>query len=149
MIFSMSLKKSPSNRAEHFQKARLQRLSELAEDYTELIDELIAENGKARISDLAREMGVSHVSVIKMIQRLIRNGYLMGSDVHPLILLTPKGKEMASFSKKKHQILAKFLQKLGVAEDIAAADVEGIEHHISPSTLQALEAHLDWIKSLK
>lgn len=131
-----------SERAIHFKKARLQRLRELAEDYTEMIADLIEIQGKVRVCDIAREMGISHVSVLKTIKRLIRDGYLI-ENIQPLIDLTPIGRETAAFSKKKHLILLNFLLNIGIPEHIAAADVEGIEHHISQETLQALEAHLN------
>ena len=126
-----------TERATYFKKVRIQRHHELAEDYTEMIADLIAAQGKVRVCDIAREMGISHVSVLKTIRRLIRDGYLT-----PQIDLTPKGKETAAFSKKKHLVLLNFLLKLGVPAHIAATDVEGIEHYISPDTLQALETHL-------
>ena len=130
-----------SERALYFKKARLERFCEIAEDYTEMIADLMEDHGKVRICDLAQELGVSHVSVIKTIKKLIRDGYLI-DNIHPQIDLTPKGKEMACYSKKKHRILTQFLIQLGVPEEIAAGDVEGIEHHISPETLNAFEAHL-------
>lgn len=141
----MNTKKKHSARAIYFKKARRQRFCEVAEDYTEMIADLLAAYGKVRICDLAEEMGVSHVNVIKTIKKLIRDGYLI-DNIHPLIDLTPKGKAMAYYSKKKHLILSNFLLKLGVPEHIAAGDVEGIEHHISPETLSALETHLETMK---
>ena len=130
-----------SPRAIHFKKARLQRLSELIEDYTEMIADLIEAQGGARVCDIAREMGISHVSVLKNIKKLIRAGYLI-EDKKPFIELTQKGQEIAAFSKKKHMILANFLRHLGLPEYIIASDVEGLEHHVSQATLQAIEAHL-------
>lgn len=133
---------SSSERAVHFKKARLQRLCELAEDYTEMIADLLPLHGKVRVCDLAREMGVSHVGVLKAIKKLIRDGYLV-PDIQPHIELTEKGKETAAFAKKKHLVLSNFLHMLGIPESIIASDVEGIEHHISPTTLEALEKHLE------
>lgn len=141
----MNRKMKPSQRALYFKKARLQRFYEIAEDYTEMIADLMERCNKVRICDLAQEMGVSHVNVIKTIKKLIRDGYLI-DHIHPLIELTPKGKAMAIFSKKKHLILSDFLLKLGIPENIVSGDVEGIEHHISPETLSALEAHLKKLK---
>lgn len=144
----MNINKESSPRAIHFKKARVQRHYELIEDYTEMIADYIEIHGKIRVCDIAREMGVSHVSVLKTIKRLMRDGYLM-ENIHPLIGLTPKGREMASFSKKKHLILTKFLLELGIPEHIVATDVEGIEHHISQTTLQALETHLQQFCNLE
>lgn len=130
-----------SRRADHFKETRNNRLLEIAEDYTELIADLINTEGKARVCDIAREMGVSHVCVLKTLKRLIRDGYIMKNS-QGFIDLTPEGKEMAIFSKKKHLILSEFFIKIGVPRHIVATDVEGIEHHISSRTLAALEAHM-------
>jgi DtxR family manganese transport transcriptional regulator len=130
-----------SERASHFKGARKNRLYEIAEDYTELIADLIESQGQVRVCDIAKAMGISHVCVLKTIKRLIRDGYLTKiSDKH--LELTLKGRQMAIFSKRKHCILSAFLLKLGVPEHIVAIDVEGIEHHISLATLNAIDAHM-------
>lgn len=134
------------SRADSFRETRkIHRQYESAEDYTELVADLIKSQGKARVCDIAREMGVSHVTVLKTIKKLIRDGYLIKNSE---LSLTEKGKVMATFSKKKHLVLSTFLLKLGVPEHIVATDVEGIEHHISNATLDAIEAHLKMIADL-
>jgi len=129
-----------SERAVHFKETRSKRIFEIAEDYTELIFDLIKTRGEARVCDIAREMGISHVSVLKTLKRLVREGFLNKNS--QAINLTSKGEDMAIFSKKKHLVLSQFLLKLGVPEHIAATDVEGIEHHVSNVTLEAIEAHM-------
>ncbi len=129
------------SRAKHFKEARTQRLREIPEDYTEMISDLIQSRGEVRVCDLAREMGISHVSVLKSVKKLIRDGYLTKNQ-NQAIELTAIGEAVGTFSKQKHEILLEFLLKLGVPEQIAAADVEGMEHHISKETLQALTEHL-------
>lgn len=42
--------------------------------------------------------------------------------------------------KERHAMLAEFLRMLGVAEETIQRDVEGIEHHVSPRTLESLQA---------
>lgn len=126
-------------RAAYFKETRNKRMLEIAEDYTELIADLIDSQGQARVCEIARIMGISHVSVLRTISKLIRDGYLQ-KNPYKVIELTIKGKEMAAFSKKKHLILTKFLLQIGVPEQIAASDVEGIEHHISSITLDAIES---------
>jgi DtxR family manganese transport transcriptional regulator len=129
------------SRAIHFKEKRNQHLKEMAEDYTEMISDLIVAHGNVRVCDLAREMGISHVSVLNSLKKLFRDKYVRKSA--GLVLeLTPKGKRLAAFSKKKHQVLFEFLLKIGVSQHVAATDVEGIEHHISEETLHALEIHL-------
>ena len=137
-----------SERASHFKEARNNRLFEIAEDYTELIADLIETQGQARVCDLAKAMGISHVSVLKTTRKLIRDGYLKKiSDKH--FDLTPEGRHMAIFSKRKHNILSEFLLKLGVPEHVVAIDVEGIEHHISLTTLNAIVAHMQALSKLQ
>jgi DtxR family manganese transport transcriptional regulator len=129
-------------RAEHFKEVRQNRLAHTAEDYTELIADLINDEGQARVCDLARLLGISHVSVLKTIKKLTRDRYVK-KDAMGQIQLTAKGRKLASFAKRKHLVLTNFLLKLGVPEQTVATDVEGIEHYISPITLEAIDAHLN------
>lgn len=143
----MSDQPTENNRAVHFQETRLQHLLEIAEDYTELIADLKKTQKKIRVCELAKTMGVSHVSVLKTINRLTRDGYVIKDSSHS-IELTEKGLEMAAHSKRKHLILTEFLTMLGVPDQILKTDVEGIEHHISVPTLEAIEFHIKQWKQL-
>ena len=134
------MEKKDTARAIHFRETRNNRLFETVEDYTELIIELIETQGQVRICDIARTMGISHVSVLKTVKRLVRDGYLKKN--YGIIDLTQEGEKVALFSRKKHLILSNFLLNIGVPEDIVATDVEGIEHYVSPTTLEAIDAHV-------
>ena len=120
-----------------YQRTREDHSKEYAEDYVELIDSLIRERGEARAVDLAERLGVSHVTVTKRIQRLAREG-LVTSQPYRAIFLTEEGRAMAEASEKRHQIVVAFLRAIGVPEDIAEVDAEGIEHHVSEATLEAM-----------
>ena len=137
---NMNKIKKDSERAAHFKETRKNRLFERTEDYTELIADLIETQGQARVCDIAHEMGISHVSVLKTIKKLERDGYIEKKSQN--INLTSEGTKMAIFSKKKHIILSEFLLKLGVPAHIVATDVEGIEHYISSTTLEAIDSHM-------
>lgn len=130
-----------SDRHVAFQEARTSRSKVVREDYTELILELIETRGEARIRDIAKEMGVSHVTALRAIQRLRSEGYVKLVPLVP-IELTPKGKELAKVSQMRHEILYQFLLKLGVPEEVAKTDVEGVEHFISSVTLDAIQRHM-------
>lgn len=123
------------------QRTRQQHAGELAQDYAEMIAELIAETGEARVSDLARRLGVTHVTVAKTIQRLARAG-LVTSLPYRAIFLTDAGKKLAQESRERHLIVLAFLKSLGVPADVAEADSEGIEHHVSKQTLGAMKKWL-------
>ncbi len=118
-----------------FKRTRNQHLSETAEDYTELVLDLISEHGEARITAVARRLGVSHVTALKTAQRLKKLGLLAGERRAPLTL-TRKGLVIARRSKLRHQIVVELLIRLGVSRATAETDAEGIEHHLSPETLR-------------
>ncbi|HPK02982.1 MAG TPA: MarR family transcriptional regulator, partial [Candidatus Sumerlaeota bacterium] len=81
-----------------FIHTRTRKQSELMEDYVELIDDLIIEKGEARAVDVARCLGVSHVTVSKTIGRLKEAG-LVRAQPYRSIFLTESGREMAQASR--------------------------------------------------
>lgn len=124
--------------ARRFARARDARQTEIAEDYVELIDDLIARDGRARSVDVARALGVSHVTVFKTVSRLQRDG-LVTTAPYRSIALTEAGRALAQRARRRHQIVARFLRAIGVDAETAAADAEGMEHHASAATLSAFE----------
>jgi DtxR family transcriptional regulator, manganese transport regulator len=129
------------NRAHPFIATRKHHLKEAAEDYTELIADLIDLQGEARTCEVARQLGVSHVTALRTLQRLQKEGYIT-TERHKPIFLTEKGKKVAAQSKERHKILLEFLLSIGVPEEVAHVDAEGMEHHLSPETLKAIERQL-------
>ena len=129
------------SKAKQFKALRKQHSLESAEDYTELIHELIEESGEARTGQIAKELGISHVTALRTIKRLQQQGYVTTSRQKP-VELTSKGKKLALYSKEKHEILLEFLIKLGVPKKVADIDVEGIEHHVSKITLDRIKKFL-------
>ena len=127
--------------ASALRQTRREHSTETAEDYAEAIAELSATVGEARAVDLARRLGVSHVTVIQTVGRLQRDGYVR-TRPYRSIFLTDKGKRLAEASRQRHDIVVEFLRRLGVPEAIAQADAEGIEHHVSPETLAAFRRYV-------
>jgi DtxR family transcriptional regulator, manganese transport regulator len=124
-----------------FQRTRDDHSREIAEDYVELIDDLIKETGEARAVDLADKLGISHVTVSKTVQRLQRDGFVT-SQPYRSIFLTEKGSELADEMRARHDVVLKFLLAIGVAPQTAESDAEGIEHHCSEETLRAMRRFL-------
>jgi DtxR family manganese transport transcriptional regulator len=124
-----------------FIATRHHHLLEKAEDYVELVADLIQSKGEARTCDIAARLGVSHVTVVRTIQRLERKGYLH-REPHRPITLTESGKQLAAFSKARHNLIIEYLLSIGVPKEIAAIDAEGMEHHISLQTLEAFRHQL-------
>jgi DtxR family manganese transport transcriptional regulator len=112
--------------------------TEMAEDYVELISDLILTNGEARLADLAVHIGVTSATAAKVVQRLQRAG-LVESRPYRSIFLTGEGEAVAEMSRRRHRIVEQFLRALGINELTVEADAEGIEHHVSEETLAAFE----------
>lgn len=133
---------APLPRDEH--QARIHRRTreahslEIAEDYVEVVADLIATQGEARAIDIARRMGVTHVTVTKTVARLQRAG-LLTNRPYRSIFLTDKGREMATEARRRHEVVVRFLKAVGVSEENALSDAEGIEHHVSAETLATFE----------
>jgi Mn-dependent DtxR family transcriptional regulator len=115
------------------------RNSAAVEDYLERILELIQSKGYARVVDIAASLKISQASVTNMVQRLDADGLLKYEKYRGLVL-TDTGAVLARGIARRHQLLTDFLNLLGLDERVINHDVEGMEHHISPSTLRAIEA---------
>ena len=113
--------------------------STAVEDYLERILELINSKGYARVIDIAAALKISQASVTNMVQRLDTEKLLKYEKYRGLIL-TSAGKKLAHRIAQRHKLLTEFLRLLGVDDQVIDHDVEGMEHHISPSTLRAIEA---------
>lgn len=122
-------------------RTREEHAQETAQDYVELIAELIEGSGAARVTEMARRLGVTHVTVNRTIQRLIRGG-LVTAEPYRSIFLTDAGKKLSEESRRRHRIVSDFLESLGVPADVAHVDAEGMEHHVSEETLRAFTKHL-------
>ena len=121
-----------------FKKVRDAHKTENTEDYLEIIAELLNSNGEARIVDIANKLDIAQATANKTIQRLQNQGYIK-KEPYRSIFLTLKGQELASISKKRHIIVLTFLKNLGLDSITAAADAEGIEHHVSDKTLKKMD----------
>lgn len=134
--------RDPEAQADGFANVRNAHESEMAEDYVELIADLIEAHGEARPVDIAERLGVKAPTVTKNISRLKEAG-LVRREKYRAIFLTDKGKSLAEACRKRHRIVVAFLQSLGIDEATAERDAEGIEHHVSKATLDAFEQHIN------
>ena len=130
--------------ANHVRKEEDYRTARM-EDYLEVIYELIQYKGYATTIDISEYLNVSSPSVTKMVQKLNESGHL-NYEKYRGIRLTDKGTLVAKNIRERHGLLAEFLKIIGVDEDTANKDAEGIEHHLQPKTLGKLE---NFIKDIK
>jgi DtxR family transcriptional regulator, manganese transport regulator len=137
--------KAPAERttmAARFARVRQDHAREMAEDYAEMVLELGGAVGApVRPMELARGLGVSHVTVHRALNRLARDGYILRDENHG-VLLTAGGRQLGEASLVRHRLVVAFLESLGVSPEVAAVDAEGLEHHLSPLTLERMAAHM-------
>ncbi len=122
-----------------FAKVRADHATETAQDYVEAVADILYRHGECRVKDLARYMGVSHVTVSRIIGRLQRE-HLVDTEPYRPIRLTPRGEQLAAASHRRHETVLEFLLALGVPDEDARRDTEGIEHHVGVRTLDRMAA---------
>lgn len=137
---------SVDEQSRNHRQTRRAHETETAQDYVEAIADLIDEVGAARTVDLARRMGVSHVTVVRTVGRLQKRG-LVSTQPYRAIDLTARGRALAAAFRHRHRVTVAFLRALGINEAIARRDAEGIEHHLSRETVAAFEAYLQRLEA--
>ena len=125
-----------------FDRIRSDHRSEVTDDYLEAIAEFQDQKGQCRGGDLATHFSVSHATVTQTLGRLKDAGFVTSEPYGP-ISLTAKGRRLAKKSKARHETVLSFLLALGVSEETAATDSEGIEHHVSDETLERMRSFID------
>jgi Mn-dependent DtxR family transcriptional regulator len=119
----------------HAHNVKREERTNRMEDYPEVIFELIKQKSYATSIDISESPNVSSPSVTKMVLRLYEQGYLNYEKYHGMSL-TQQGTSVAISIHDRHSLLTEFLIMIGVNEDIANMNAEGIEH---PETLKKLE----------
>jgi Mn-dependent DtxR family transcriptional regulator len=114
------------------------------EDYLEVIYELMQERGYARAVDISEYLGVKSPSVTSMLQRLHKMG-LVVYERYRGITLTGKGERLARSVEERHLVITRFLRIIGVGENIANSDAEGIEHHVHKATIDRIAQFVDYV----
>ena len=87
--------------------------------------------------DIASSLQVKQASVTSMVQKLGELGYINYEKYRGLIL-TEKGRAVAIGVQKRHETLSRFFSLLGLDPKTQQADIEGIEHYLSPETVECL-----------
>ncbi|MEM7691543.1 MAG: manganese-binding transcriptional regulator MntR [Pseudomonadota bacterium] len=127
-----------SKRAAAFQRIRDAHQTELAEDYVELIEDLIENHGEARMLDIAESFGINKSTATQAVQRLQKQGLVDAPPYKP-VTLTEEGQALAEKARQRHEIIYDFFIAIGVSEQVAFSDSEGVEHHVSDETLRAFK----------
>src|SRR4051794_37023901 len=98
-----------ARQARNLSHTRNEHSREITQDYVEAIAGLIEETGEARVVDLAKRIGVTHVTVNRTVARLQKRGYVH-SEPYRAIFLTDKGRQLAVACKARHETVVAFLR---------------------------------------
>lgn len=143
-----SIRDAHNNERREGKEERIDTTTDAMEDYLEVMYELIQKKGYATTIDIANYLHVSSPSVTKMVKRLDKMGYLVYEKYRGL-QLTSEGIAVAKNIHKNHGLLVEFLKMIGIDEEIANRDAEGIEHHLHPQTMEKLEEFIKRYKRKK
>ena len=111
--------------------------SESTEDHLERIAELVEHKGYARVSDVAEKLGLTASTVSNMVRRLAKRGFV-NYERYRGFTLTAEGHAVAARIKARHEILTELFELLGLEAETIRQEVEDIEHHLRPQTLEVM-----------
>ncbi|HME19012.1 MAG TPA: transcriptional regulator MntR [Nitrososphaerales archaeon] len=117
-----------------------------SEDYLETVYHLIKDRGHATTSDISTALEVRPPTVSNMIGKLAAKGYLEYRPYHGM-KLTPIGERVAKSVIRRHQVIAEFMSMIGVDDQTAFEDTEGIEHHVHSTTIRRLERLVQYLRA--
>ncbi len=113
-------------------------MTESLEMYLETISLLRERMRMARVTDIARELGVSKPSVHAALHELERRG-LIEHEHYGEVFLSQAGKEASAEIRRRHELLSSFLRNVvGVGAEIAERDACRIEHYLSRETMDRI-----------
>ena len=116
------------------------RLQESGEMYLEAIHVLSKKMTMVRSVDVSEYLGYSKPSVSRAVGLLKNGGYITVENDGGLIL-TDAGRELAEKIYERHTLLTKLLIRVGVSEEVAAADACRLEHAISDESFLAIKEY--------
>ena len=115
------------------------------EEYIETISSLEDRDGRAQTGKIASEMNVKPSSATEMLQKLQGEG-LLKYETYSGATLTHAGQKLARDLKRKHGVIADFLEIIGVEKSVADADACQIEHHVSRESIEQLEKFVEFAR---
>ena len=124
----------------------LRDLSASHEHYLRAIWEVRSRQGYARLSDVARELGIAAPTLSVGLKPLESRG-LVSHDDHRFLVLTPTGERAAREVHHRFAVVHKFLRDvLGIPGDQATDEACRLEHAVSGPTAERL---LDLVRLLR
>ena len=115
------------------------------EDYLEKILMIENENKRVRSIDIAILMGYSKPSISVAMKKLEAKNLIRFNKDNNYISLTEEGRRIAEATYRRHLLLTKFFENIGVPKNVAEDDACEIEHDLSEVTFDKIE---EFLKSL-
>ena len=116
------------------------RLQESGEMYLEAIYVLSKVQPQVRSIDVSEYLGYSKPSVSRAVGLLKKGAYIIVDETGGLVL-TDAGREIAEKIFERHTLLTKLLMRVGVSQEVAAADACKLEHAISDESFLAIKEY--------
>ncbi|MBW1691042.1 MAG: metal-dependent transcriptional regulator [Deltaproteobacteria bacterium] len=124
-----------------------QYLTPTMEDYLEAIFNLDKEKRAVRVRDIAERLGVRMPTVTNMLKTLSEKG-MIDYEKYEYLELTDKGSKVGQEIDHRHQTFKSFLTDiLRIDPDQADEDACKMEHAVSPVTLEAFVAFMEFIEA--
>ncbi len=122
---------------------RLPSLSTMAEDYVKLVWKAGERGGQGLATrDIAASLGVSASTVSGNLRKLDRDGLIEHTPYYGVVL-TPLGQQVAVAMVRRHRLIETFLvQRLGYSWDEVHTEAEALEHAVSETFLERVDADL-------
>ena len=114
------------------------RLQESGEMYLEAIYVLSKAQTMVRSIDVSEYLGYSKPSVSRAVGLLKTGGYITVENDGGLVL-TDSSREIAEKIFERHTLLTRLLVRMGVSQEVAAADACRLEHAISDESFLAIK----------
>ena len=117
-------------------------LTSTQEMYLKVLYEVRGKHQIARVRDVAKGLGVSPGTVSGALKKLGHAGFIE-HEPYGVLALTPAGVAVAECTLRRHDTIRDVLiEVFGVAPDKAAEDACLMEHVVSPTTVNRMNATL-------
>ncbi len=116
-----------------------------SEDYLEAVYHLIKDKGYASTTDISSRLDVRPPTVTSMIEKLSTQGYITHQRYRGM-QLTELGRKAALSVIRRHKVISELLSMIGVEDEVAYEDTEGIEHHVQLNTIQRMEGLAEFLR---
>lgn len=117
-------------------------VSENVEEYLEAIYRLLERREKLTTTNIAKELKVSPPSVSEMLKKLDERGYLK-YEPYKGVVLTSKGRDLGKNILRKHRLIEKFLDTMGLSKNKIHEEACKLEHSVSKELEKAIEKEIE------